>query len=335
MYNLSTYSLLLSPGYRILRYILLCTILFMFAYSEMLFHYQGIDTFPFIVLTLNAFLCKLVMSLILIVVLIPFLLRQQYMIFWILILSLVFIFVWLQHIAFENMLCSYFNLSSWKEDVHFMHILIEIIAQNALWLMVILGILMGRILKYWSKEYEYKQQIQASGLQMEKEAMKEQVAPALLCSSLRCCGESAERAPEETSAILMKLSRLLRYQLYDCRQEKVLLESEMKFLKEYLFILRYNAGCADFNLSVSGSTMGILIPPLLFVPFLQSEEVPDKHTFIDISIRVYNDTFTFELTDDHIQRNDANIRKRLQQFYPQKHSLIVEPKHVMLKIQIR
>jgi LytS/YehU family sensor histidine kinase len=265
----------------------------------------------------------------------PLLLKQHYAVFWISILALAFLFVWLQQVVFNDLICNYFNIDSWKKNVHFLHTWMDILIQFSLALLVVLGIFIGRMFKYWNKEQEHKQRIQASKLRMETETMKEQVSPSLLCSTLRFCGESAEAAPKETSETLMRLSRLLRYQLYDCRQEKVLLDSEIKFLKEYLSILQYNNNCNGFNLSVSGPTIGILIPPLLFVPLLQSEETPDKHTFIDINIHIHNDSLTFELNDNYTQRNDTNVRNRLEQLYPQKHNLTIKPRHVMLEIQIR
>jgi len=194
---------------------------------------------------------------------------------------------------------------------------------------------MGRMLKYWNNEHENKLQIQASKIQMETESMKEQLAPSLLCSTLRKSGESAETDPEETSGTLMQLSRLLRYQLYDCRQEKVLLESEIKFLKEYLAILKYNDECAGFNISVSGQTMGVLISPMLFVPFLQSAAPSAEKAFIDIRFVIANDHLNFELADNHIQRNEESVRNRLELLYPQKYELNIQPEHVLLKIQIR
>lgn len=243
--------------------------------------------------------------------------------------------MWLQQIAIENLISRHFDLTPWKEGVHPLHIFIDILAQNALWFMVLLGVLMGRMLKYWNNEQENKLQIEASKIQMETESMKEQIAPSLLCSTLRKSGESADENPKETSDILMQLSRLLRYQLYDCRQEKVLLDSELKFLNEYLDILKYNDGCAGFNISVSGQTMGVFVYPLLFVSFLQSEEPSDRDTFIDMSFRAKNDYLTFQLVDSHMQRNEEPIRNRLEQLYPQKYELNIQPKRVLLKIQIR
>lgn len=312
----------------------MCFMLFIFSYSDTLYHYPQAESLPFFLFTLSGFFCKFVLSIILVVVLIPMLLRKKYFLFWTFTLTLIVVFVWLQQITFENLISRYFNLKPWRENVHPLHIWIDILAQNALWFMVLLGVLMGRMLKYWNNEHENKLQIEASNIQMEAESMKEQVAPSLLCSTLRKSGESAEMNPKETSDILMQLSRLLRYQLYDCRQEKVLLESEIKFLKEYLAILKYNDGCAGFNISVSGLTKGVLIYPLLFVSFLQSEEPSDKNTVIDMSFHVEKDCLTFELTDNLIQRNEESIRNRLDKLYLEKYELDIQLKHISLKIQI-
>ncbi len=331
----TTYALLLSPRYRMVRYTLLCIMLFIFSYSETLYHYPAAESLPFSLFTLSGFLCKLVPSIFLITVLIPMLLEKRYMLFWIFTLTLIGVFVWLQQIVFENVISRCFNLLPWKENVHPLHVWIDILAQNALWLMVLLGILMGRMLKYWNIEHENKLLIEASNIQMETESMKEQVAPSLLCNTLRKSGESAETDPKETSEILMRLSRLLRYQLYDCRQKKVLLGSEIKFLKEYLAILKYNDGCAGFNVSVSGQTMGVLIYPMLFVSFLQSEEISDKNSFIEMNFHLEEDCLIFKLTDGHTQRNEKSVRNRLEQLYPRKHELDLQPKQVLLKIKIR
>ena len=335
MLHLSSYSLLFAPKYRVLRYALLSITLFIFSYSEIAYHYSQVEMLPFMALVMNGLLCKLIPSVLMIVFILPLLLKQRYMTFWIYILSLIFVFLWLEDVVVEAWICGYFNLRPWNEKVHLIFIFMDILSQSGLWFMVILGILMGPMMKYWIRENEVKQQVLASGLQMETETMKEQVSPSLLCSTLRVCGESAEVAPQETSDTLMRLSRLLRYQLYDCRQKEVWLDSEIKFLKEYLSILKYNAGCANYNLSVMGQTMGVSIPSLLFVPFLQSEEAPDKNAFVDIKIHIQNDILFFELTDNYTQRNDGNVRKRLNQLYPERHTLMIEPKHVILKIQIR
>ena len=341
-----------------MRYALLGIALLIFAYSETMYHYSHTTIVPFVMLMANAFLCKAIVVAVLLAILIPLLLKQRYAIFCTSVFVVIIIAVWLQHIAIEGIIYKHFGLYFWKERIDFWYIIIDLSSQNAIWFLFTLGLLMGRMLKYWSKEFEHKQQILASQLQMETESMKEQVSPAFLCKTLHKSGKSALTAPEETSDILMQLSRLLRYQLYDCRHEKVLLDSEIQFLNKYLSILKYNGECSDFNISVSGQTMGILIPPLLFVPFLQSSPTSaDRLSFIDIKIMVYDNQLSFDLTNNIATkgdvstnnlahqamqtqnigetRNEAGIRQRLEQLYPQKYSLTIEPEHILLKIQFQ
>ena len=338
------YSLLLSPKYRVIRYTLLGISLFIFAYSESIYHYPYEEVVPFVLLLTNSFLCKAIVVTILLTILLPLLLKQRYAIFWISVFVVIITVVWMQQVVIEGMIYKHFRLPFWKEHIKFWYIIIDLFSQNAIWFLFTLGILMGRLFKYWTKEFEHKQQIQASQLQMETELMKEQVSPSFLCKTLHKSGEFALTTPEKASDMLMQLSRLLHYQLYDCRHEKVLLDSEIHFLNRYLSILKYSDEHIDFNITVSGQTIGIMIPPLLFVPFLQFGEIPSDTdtsrcnpiaTDIDIKIMVRDNQLTFDLTNHIAFDSDTSIRQRLEQLYPQKHSLKVEPNHVLLTIQIQ
>lgn len=343
MFDSTTYAILLSPKYRALRYTFLGLALLLFAFSETSYHYSHMEKIPFVILLANAFLCKAIVVIIYMSILIPLLLKKRYTIFWLSVFVVIFALIWIQQIVIEDLLCKYFGLYFWKEHINFWYVFIDILAQNALWFLFTLGIIMGRVLKYWSEEFEHKQQIQSSRLQMETESMKKQVSPVLLCKTLRRSGELALTNPKETSDILIQLSRLLRYQLYDCRHEKVLLDSEIQFLNKYLTILKYNDDCCSFNISVTGQTMGILIPPLLFVPFLQFENESGKQPDIDIKFLIQDNWLTFEMALSHplalkpnnrATRNELSVRHRLERLYPLKHSLTVEDKHVLLLIQI-
>ena len=343
MFDSTTYSILLSPKYRAIRYVLLGVALFIFSYSETIYHYPHAEVAPFVLLVANSFLCKVLVAAILLTILTPLLLKQRYAIFWISVFAVIFTVVWIQQVVIERMIYKHFGLYFWRERINTGHLIIDLFSQNAIWFLFTLSILMGRLLKYWSKEFEHKQQIQASQLQMETELMKEQVSPAFLCKTLHKSGEFALTAPEEASDMLMQLSRLLHYQLYDCRHEKVLLDSEIHFLNRYLSILKYSEEHIDFNITVSGQTMGILIPPLLFIPFLQYKEIQSDtdtsnkptSTDIDIKIMVRDNLLSFDLTNNCATGNDISIRQRLEQLYPQKHSLTIGPNHVLLTIQIQ
>lgn len=297
MLNSTTYELLISPKYRVLRYACLCLVYFLFSYSETSYHYAHTPATAFAILVFVSFLSKSIATIILIAMWVPLLLKQRYTAFLASSIATITACAWLQQIVLEQIICRHFNLRYWRDNADWLETVIDMFSLNMLWIMVISGILLGRILKYWNLENEKKQQIEASRLQMETEAMKEQLSPDLLCNTLQRSSETAEKSPKETSDMLMKLSRLLRYQLYDCRRNTVLLDSELKFLNEYLTILKYNEACADFHIFISGNTMGVQIPPMSIIRRLQSEGVPTgKDAVIHVRIALEDGNVTTQIS---------------------------------------
>ena len=87
----------------------------------------------------------------------------------------------------------------------------------------------------------------------EVEQLKEQVSPELLFKTLHHSGELTLSEPEKASKMLMKLSQLLRYQLYDCSRTKVLLSSEINFLNNYLTLEQNSQAQFNYELLADGA----------------------------------------------------------------------------------
>ncbi len=68
--------------------------------------------------------------------------------------------------------------------------------------------------------------------------------------------QKSERAPE----MVVKLADIMRYLIYECNEEKIPLDKEIEFIRNYIEIekIRY---AADIRFTVEGSTDGILIEP--------------------------------------------------------------------------
>ena len=352
MLNSTLYDILFIPKYRILRYVLLSIVLFIFTYLETQRYSYLEELLPFALLTANMFFCNMIFSIIILKILSPLLFKRHYIFFWLLFFVLPFVIIYFQYMIIENFICKQFGIHYQQVNFVFPDLFLFFLNASIVPFIFSLCLLIFRINKYWMIENEQRLLIEASRIRIETELMKEQVSPALLCNTLHRGGVFAHTDPEETSDILMQLSKLLRYQLYDCGREKVLLDSEIHFLNRYLSILEYNECCSGHNISIAGKTMGILIPPLLFVPFLQSEIMLCRKSIIDVKICVRDNCLTFELTiesatkntesinqellkpNNSATRNETGIRRRLNQLYPQQHSLAVEPDRVLLTIQL-
>lgn len=192
------------------------------------------------------------------------------------------------------------------------------------------------IMKNLVKQQEAFGQVQREKLGAELQLLKSQLHPHFLFNTLNnlyaLTLKNSPRSPE----IVLKLSSLLRYMLYECNAEEVPLEKEIHFLKHYIELeqLRYGDRL-DVSLQISGDYTSKNIAPLLLIPFLENSFKHGTSTQLDqawISLDLYvqDDQLFFKL----INSRDAeemppgmggiglqNVRKRLDLLYPHTHEL--------------
>lgn len=125
------------------------------------------------------------------------------------------------------------------------------------------------LLKHWMTENQLVNQLERQYLQTEVEHLKEQVNPDFLFHSLDRIAALEEEDATQATAMLMNLSRLLRYQLYDSSHQQVFLTSEIQYLTNYLNLVQLYHGNMQYTISANGEVNHILLPPLLFIPFVQ------------------------------------------------------------------
>ena len=125
------------------------------------------------------------------------------------------------------------------------------------------------LLKEWMINNRRVSQMEKAHVVSEVERLKEQISPELLFKTLHQSGELTLSESETASKMLMKLSQLLRYQLYDCNRAKVLLSSEITFLTNYLTLEQTSRPQFYYEFTSEGEVNRMLVPPLLFIPFVQ------------------------------------------------------------------
>ena len=131
----------------------------------------------------------------------------------------------------------------------------------------------------------------------------------------------------------MKLSQLLRYQLYDCSRTKVLLSSEITFLNNYLTLEQNSHPQFNYELLADGEVNRTLVPPLLFIPFVQHivKSINERRISTPVSLKIHlkveENTIIFTclcqqvnlLEDKGLER----IRQRLNLLYGNRYRLFL------------
>ena len=128
-----------------------------------------------------------------------------------------------------------------------------------------------KLLKYW---YLQKNQTIAAEQQRtvaELKLLKAQLHPHFLFNTLNNLYSHTLEFSPKSPEIVLKLSALLRFMIYESNASRIPLSKEIELLKDYISLeqLRYGDRL-DMSVSVTGEVERYQIAPLLLLPFLEN-----------------------------------------------------------------
>lgn len=194
-----------------------------------------------------------------------------------------------------------------------------------------------KLFQKWVVDKQLIYELEKSKTVAELEQLKNQINPHFLFNMLNNANVLTKKDPEKASQVLMKLSDLLRYQLYDSARDKVLLTSDIHFLEDFLNLEKVRRDSFDFVISKEGNLSGVQVPPLLFISFVENAVKHNndaaKPSYVNLFFDVRNDMLFFKCINSKpkvkaVNANGglglANIKRRLELLFPQSHHLIIE-----------
>ncbi len=200
-----------------------------------------------------------------------------------------------------------------------------------------------KIVKYWYQDQQTAKAMVKAKLEAELKFLKAQIHPHFLFNTLNnlyaLTLKKSDRAPE----VVLRLSGLVNYMLYDASATRVALSKEIETLHNYIALERIRYGDnLDIFFEVSGNINGSQIAPLLLLPFVEnsfkhgvSDEIKDKWISINLN---YNEPYlTFRVENSRSRSIDAsknkdytggiglkNVKRRLELLYPAGYELHIE-----------
>jgi two-component system, LytTR family, sensor kinase len=186
--------------------------------------------------------------------------------------------------------------------------------------------------------------------------LKSQVNPHFLFNAINSVYVLIRINPELASETLIKLSNLLRSQLYDFSAEKIKIQQELEYLKNYIELEKIRKGeRLQLTFEEGEGLEDFSIAPLVLIPFLENcfkhlSTHTDRPNVVKVKIGLegnfllayfYNTT---EPKGKNQVRNTGgiglvNIKRRLELLYPKAHWLETNETEdnyeVNLKIRIR
>ncbi len=197
------------------------------------------------------------------------------------------------------------------------------------------GPMIIQFFKLWSIKQKEWLNAQQEKITAELQLLKAQVHPHFLFNTLNnIYSFSLDRSPK-TPEMILKLSSLLSYMLYDCSSEEVRLEKEVEIMKNYIDLEKERYGeVIDISWNVEGDIKDRFIAPLMMLPFLEnafkhgtSEQVEKSWISVDISAR--QDALHLKIVNSKNEYAPYNangiginnIKKRLELLYPGRYDL--------------
>lgn len=199
----------------------------------------------------------------------------------------------------------------------------------------------GKLFGYWYKNQKDKQELAKEKLKAELNFLKAQIHPHFLFNTLNNLYVLSRKKPEEASELIMRLSEILRFLLYECDSEYIPVEKEIEIIKNYIELEKIRYGDSlSVEFQTAGSFINKKIAPVMLLPFVEntfkhgvSNKIDNK--WIRIFINITNDEIRciFENSKETTQSEDEmnykegiglnNVRRRLDIIYGSKHKLII------------
>jgi LytS/YehU family sensor histidine kinase len=174
------------------------------------------------------------------------------------------------------------------------------------------------------------------------QALQSQINPHFLLNSLQTIYalsmEKSERSPE----VILQLSEILKYTLYETGQPSVELEKEIGMITSYVDMYRHRMDPqrTEINMKVVGEPGGLLIAPMLLIPFIENSfkhgpRGGQEKSFVDLYLEISEDKLLLRVRNSQGESDTLeleqqkgigidNTRQRLGLLYPGKHKLEIE-----------
>ena len=199
-----------------------------------------------------------------------------------------------------------------------------------------------KLFKISQQQQENARELDRQKVEAEIKFLKSQVHPHFLFNTLNnlyaLTLDKSDKAPE----IVLKLSELLNYMLYECNEPYVLITKEVQLINNYLSLERIRYGDhLEVEFQVTGEIAGKRLAPMLLLPFVENAfkhgvSKLRKNAHVRIALDINGDNLIFSVRNSRslLPGDDIsgytegiglkNVQRRLELMYPDNHQLGIE-----------
>ncbi|RKR13074.1 histidine kinase [Maribacter vaceletii] len=201
---------------------------------------------------------------------------------------------------------------------------------------LLIGLIIGGVIYWIIRNIKSIIRLKNEKAKTELMHLKSQVNPHFFFNMLNNLYGLVSKDSKKAQELILKLSDMMRYSIYDGEKETVLLSEEVIYLENYIELhkMRYHKTIdIQFHIDIKDDDYEIM--PLLFIILLENAfkhgvENLREHAFVRINLEAHNNIVNFEIENNFeaSENHEAgiglkNLKRRLEIVYPKRHMLTI------------
>lgn len=227
----------------------------------------------------------------------------------------------------------------------------QTIAGRVMEMFYLIGFTSGvKLARNWMFHLQWVKEKEKQYLETELNFLKTQIQPHFFFNTLNNLYSLTLKKSDLAPEVVLKLSDLMSYMLYESGTGRVALDKEIAYLQNYIEVEKLRFGQRlDVHFETSGDTENIFIPPMVLILFLENSfkhgvKNNVHHITITISLKVENNSLYFRVANPVSMetKNPAhegiglkNVRRRLDLLFGKNYTLDTEEKEKQYIVSLK
>jgi hypothetical protein len=220
-------------------------------------------------------------------------------------------------------------------------------AQLLMYSLLIIGVDTGlSFSKKWSEIEESRLTLEKKSMEMQLDILRNQISPHFFMNTLNNIYALIDNNNPAAKEAVMKLSKLMRYMLYENENAKVKLSKEFEFIRSYIDLMKLRfADEMTVHLIIPEIYEDIAIPPLLFITYIENAfkygTSYQHECFISIIFEINDNKLQFNCNNtNYADTNKSQVggiglinnKNRLDLLFDKKYALTISPSEKMFYV---
>jgi sensor histidine kinase YesM len=191
-----------------------------------------------------------------------------------------------------------------------------------------------KVFKKWVYDSKQFAALKEATLKEELSNLKNQINPHFLFNTLNNLNTLIDTNTTKASAVVLGLSDVLRFYLYEADKEKIFLKKDIEILTQVLELEKIRRDNFQFSINTERNIIGVMVPPFIFTNFIENaiKHSVDNNAFsyVHIIFSIENNKIIFECENStSIVKSNSNygglglqnIKRRLELLYKNNYQL--------------